>query len=130
MARRVQDITCAPSVSCMPLTTAPDGGRSAPSLEDIKANNATSFWARWTGADGTASLQTGRGNRLVTRSLRDAREDAVCMVWSTPRHKWEFHTQRFALKVFRGTKTYCNAHEGLQFPTLLAGLPLENARGA
>ena len=87
-----KDITCAPSLSslsCIPPTpklpesavdVAPEGGLNSP--EDIKAANATSFWARWTGtgAEGSASLETGRGNRLVTRSLRDAREDAVCMV--------------------------------------------------
>ena len=52
-----------------------------------KSANASSFWARWTGAreESTASLNTGKGNRVVPRSLRDAREDAVCKIESKGR---------------------------------------------
>jgi hypothetical protein len=49
-------------------------------------SKSQSFWARWgnksSASDNSASLQTGRGNKAVSRSLRDAREDAVCLVRS------------------------------------------------
>lgn len=55
--------------------------------EARKAAGAGSFWDRWSSAkqDPPASLNTGKGNRVVPRSLRDAREDAVCKVESKGR---------------------------------------------
>lgn len=55
--------------------------------EERKAAAAGSFWDRWSNTRLTspASLNTGKGNRVVPRSLRDAREDAVCKVESKGR---------------------------------------------
>ena len=92
---------------------APEGGLNSP--EDIKAANATSFWARWTGTEGTASLQTGRGNRLVTRSLRDAREDAVCMVTAGTITGCGFLVQ------FKGHLAVLTNNHILETPALAAG---------
>ena len=52
--------------------------------EHKKGSAASSFWGRLNGKAGTSpdSLNTGKGNRVVPRSLRDAREDAVCKIES------------------------------------------------
>jgi V8-like Glu-specific endopeptidase len=58
-----------------------------------KSANASSFWGRWTAREeSTVSLSTGKGNRVVPRSLRDAREDAVCKVESKGRSGSGFYT--------------------------------------
>ena len=55
--------------------------------EERKAAGAGGFWGRWSSTKmaPSASLNTGKGNRVVPRSLRDAREDAVCKVESKGR---------------------------------------------
>jgi hypothetical protein len=107
-----KEITCQiaptmPMPSCLP--QARDGGKQADegkensvadeevraeraeevgdAAEERKAAGAGGFWGRWSSTKmaPSASLNTGKGNRVVPRSLRDAREDAVCKVESKGR---------------------------------------------
>jgi V8-like Glu-specific endopeptidase len=68
-----------------PTEDAPEDDRSKE--EEKKSAGASSFWNHWSSKLGTSgdSLHTGKGNRVVPRSLRDAREDAVCMIESKGR---------------------------------------------
>eukprot|EP00960_Hanusia_phi_P031690 749439-Hanusia_phi.AAC.1 len=90
-----KDITCNAAPMCYPvLKTDQKGARPVNGKEktkstskkqeqsDTNASNQPTFWSRFTRKEyaNESSLETGRGNKFVPRSIRDAREDAVCKI--------------------------------------------------
>ena len=89
-----KDITCNAAPMCYPVMKKDEkaskavngkGKSKTPSKEEGSESNSNAsptFWSRFTRKeyDNDSSLETGRGNKFVPRSIRDAREDAVCKI--------------------------------------------------